>query len=87
MNALLDQLLNFYGARTSGSYERKLDRAIRFIKAGEDTPVLQQLTNEPQQQSASGKKGVKRDNRGDPVASRTRSKQPVATRTRSQTQH
>lgn len=83
MNTIIDQLLNFYGARTSGSYERKLERVVRFVKASETAPAPSQSP----QQSATGKKGVKRDRNGDPVASRTRSQQPVAARTRSQTQH
>lgn len=82
MNAIVDQLLNFYGARTSGSYERKLERVVRFVKASETAPAPSQSP----QQSATGKKGVKRDRNGDPVASRTRSQQPVAARTRSKTQ-
>lgn len=83
MNAIIDQLLNFYGARTSGSYERKLERVVRFVKASETAPAP---PTQPLQQSATGKKGVKRDSNGDPVASRTRSQQPVAARTRSKTQ-
>ena len=88
MNALLDNILNFYGARTSGSYDRKLDRAIRFIKS--DNSISQSVvipTTQAEQQSVSGRKGVKRDRNGDPIAFRTRSQQPVAARTRSQTQH
>lgn len=84
MNTLVDNLLEFYGARTSGSYERKLERAIRFIKT--DSTVYQTVVV-PTTQSESGMKGVKRDRNGESIASRTRSSQPVAARTRSQTQH
>jgi len=75
MNGLLDNILNFYGANTSGSYERKLDRVIRFIKADNTVSSQAAVIPNTQQQSATGKKGVKRDRDGEPVASRTRSHQ------------
>jgi hypothetical protein len=74
-------MLEYYGARTSGSDERKIQRLTRFVNFNdwhfEGVEEQQQAPATPQKKTKTTKQ------EGEPVAHRTRSRQAIAHRTRS----
>jgi hypothetical protein len=75
ISTIINSMLEYYGARTHGTEERRIQRLARFVnftdwhfEGVEEEPVQQKTKATKQEQ---------------PVAHRTRSRQAVAHRTRS----
>jgi hypothetical protein len=83
ISQIIDNMLEFYGARTSGTEERKLQRLARFVnfkdwhfEGVEEQPQQAEVPTTPQ-------KKTKATRQEEPIAHRTRSRQAIAYRTRS----
>lgn len=78
---IIDNMLEFYGARTSGSEERKLQRLARFVNFTDwHYDGMEQQVEVPMTPQ---KKKSRTTRQEEPVAHRTRSRQAIAHRTRS----